>query len=66
MTTMLLSALGALLCSLVVTAEVMPQGDFNLQGVRERMKRGIRNQRYIENQMTRNKLGIAMEKKKKH
>uniref|UniRef100_A0A4W5RN13 Zgc:153704 n=1 Tax=Hucho hucho TaxID=62062 RepID=A0A4W5RN13_9TELE len=33
MTTMLLSALGALLCSLVVTAEVMPQGDFNLQGV---------------------------------
>uniref|UniRef100_A0A8C7V159 Lipocalin/cytosolic fatty-acid binding domain-containing protein n=1 Tax=Oncorhynchus mykiss TaxID=8022 RepID=A0A8C7V159_ONCMY len=33
MTTMLLSALGALLCSLVITAEVMPQGDFNLQGV---------------------------------
>ncbi|CAB1333072.1 unnamed protein product [Coregonus sp. 'balchen'] len=32
MTTMLLRALGALLCSLVVTAEVMPQGDFNLQG----------------------------------
>ncbi|XP_055791320.1 lipocalin-like [Salvelinus fontinalis] len=33
MTTMLLRALGALLCSLVVTAEVLPQGDFNLQGV---------------------------------
>ncbi|CAB1316029.1 unnamed protein product [Coregonus sp. 'balchen'] len=33
MTTIMLRALGALLCSLVVTAEVMPQGDFNLQGV---------------------------------
>ncbi|KAJ7996246.1 hypothetical protein DPEC_G00235110 [Dallia pectoralis] len=33
MTTMLVKVLGALLCSLVVSAEVMPQRDFDLQGM---------------------------------